>query len=206
VLLGVLCLFATVIAMTKVLKKDTGLLGINRSAVETKLGRAAMVDVNIKPAVAFYCVTGTYQPIVYDHDGHWFHGPQRALGGYSAGPCGDHAENLAVMYDANDRVIAAGYLTVHAHTYDRGWGDFLDRLILGRGVVESYKGATNVDIPGITVKDGPYAQQLTTGETSVVFDSGGRMALVLFADKNDATNEWFKLINDDGLWVWGTAK
>ena len=204
-LLGVFRLSATATVLMTLLNRDAGLLGMDRSAVEAKLGRAVLVDVNIEPAVTFYCVTDTYEPVTYDHDGHWLHGERTALGGNSIGPCGEHAESLAVMYDAKDRVIAAGYLTVHAHTHDRGWSDFLDRLILGRREGELFRGAAAVDIPGVTVEEGPHAMRLTTGETSVVFETAGdfatmgRMAIVLFADQHDVKNDWLKLLTDQAI-------
>jgi hypothetical protein len=204
--LGLFWLSATAAAPTTVPNPDARLLGMKRSAVESKLGRAVLVDVNVEPAVAFYCVTGTYEPVIYDHDGHWFRGKRTPLGDNSAGPCGKHAENLVVMYDTEDRAIAAGYLTVHANTYDRGWSDSLDRLILGRREGELYRGATPVELPGVTAENGPHAIRLATGETSVVFETAGdvatmgRMAIVLFADQHDVTNGWLKLLNDPTLW------
>jgi hypothetical protein len=206
-LLGLLfCLSATAAALMTVRNRDTGLLGMKRSAVESKLGRAVLVDVNVNPAGAFYCVTGTYEPMIYDHDGHWLRGKRRPLGDNSAGPCGKHAENLVVMYDAEDRVIAAGYLTVHANTYDRGWSDSLDRLILGRREGAPYRGATPVALPGVTGENGPHAMRLATGETSVVFETAGdvatmgRMAIVVFADLHDVRNGWLKLLSDPAIW------
>jgi len=108
-----------------------------------------------------------------------------------------------VMYDAKDRVMAAGYLTNHGNTYDRGWSDFLDRLILGRPEGELFGGATDVDIPGVTVEDGPHAMRLTTGETHVVFETvagGARMANILFAAPHDVKNDWLGLLSDQVIW------
>lgn len=205
-LLGLFCLSATAAAPTTVPNPGAGLLGIKRSAVERKLGRTVLVDANVEPAVAFYCVTGTYEPVIYDHDGHWLRGKRTPLGDNSAGPCGKHAENLVVMYDAEDHVMAAGYLTVHANTYDRGWSTALDRLILGRREGDLYRGATAVELPGVTAENGPHAMRLATGETYVVFETAGdfatmrRMAIVLFADQHDVTNAWLKLLRDPAIW------
>jgi hypothetical protein len=85
--------------------------------------------------------------------------------------------------------MAAGYLTVHANPYARGWTTFLDRLILGRREGE-----------------GLHAMRLTTGETSVVFETvgdvatTGRMAIVLFAHPHDVKPVWLRLLSDQVLW------
>jgi hypothetical protein len=205
-LLGIVCIAASAGVPRSVLSRDARLLGMTRSGVERTLGRAVQVDVTIEPPVTFYCVTGTYEPVIYDHDGHWVRGAPTSLGGNSAGPCGSQAETLVVRYDASERVMAAGYLTVHGNTYDRGWSDSLDRLILGQRDRELFSGATAVHIPGVTVQNGPHAMRLPTGAVSVVFEAAGdpvtmgRLAIILFVDQRDVKADWLRLLEDQAIW------
>ncbi|WP_243374607.1 hypothetical protein [Geotalea sp. SG265] len=199
-------------------KKDAsaGVLGLKRAAIEAKLGKPKSTVKSLKPTVYLYCVNGSYKPYIYDHEGHYVEEAPQPLQGNTVGTCSD-SETILVMYDKTGHAVGSGYLTVHGNTYDQGWINYLDTLILGTDNKKAAMGAKEVTIPGVTqdptkinLTEGPYngsrAIVLTSGIKHVIFemvgdvDTPGRMGMVWFLPKAMIRSDWLKLLKDERLW------